>query len=219
MSGKILTGSIFVIIGTILILNNLNIINFDFGDLISFIWPLLFAIWGAQAFRKASYVWGTILVFVSLSGFLHALDIFDFSIWSLIWPAIIIGIGVDLLLPKNKNPKAGIEKENYLNRFTIFSGNKINSQSRKFEGGDISCIFGGSEINLTASKIDGNNANINVNIAFGGAEIKVPKDWKVEFVGTAIFGGFEDKTSYSGKGDKTLTIDGTIIFGGLEIKN
>jgi hypothetical protein len=58
--------------------------------------------------------------------------------------------------------------------------------------------------------------------AFGGIDIKVPNDWKVEVTGVPIFGGWTDKTHYTPQPDgreKILAIKCLAIFGGVEIKN
>ena len=65
-----------------------------------------------------------------------------------------------------------------------------------------------------------------VNAIFGGAEIRVPDTWRVEFRGQTLFGGYSDTTRQTVSGDpnassvrKTLIITGTTLFGGVEVKN
>ena len=64
---------------------------------------------------------------------------------------------------------------------------------------------------------------ITVFIAFGGGDIRVPRDWAVDVKAFAIFGGTDDKSAHPPlDGDvppKRLVIDGFVVFGGLDIKN
>ena len=55
---------------------------------------------------------------------------------------------------------------------------------------------------------------------FGGVEIIVPEDWKVNQQVTAIFGGFsDDRSKVSQEGNKPVHISGFVMFGGCEMKN
>ena len=88
-------------------------------------------------------------------------------------------------------------------------------------GGDITNIFGGTEINLTQADIQG-VATIDVTTIFGGAELIVPSHWSVKSEIVTIFGGVEDKrtvATITETPEKALVLKGTIIFGGIEIKS
>ncbi len=97
--------------------------------------------------------------------------------------------------------------------------------SQDFQGGDITAIFGGIELDLTEANIQTNEATLAITAIFGGVEVRVPPNWQVAFRGAPIFGGVEDKTRTSRVVDpanpnlKVLVITGAVIFGGLEIKN
>ena len=84
------------------------------------------------------------------------------------------------------------------------------------------CVFGGVEINLTQSDING-RAEIEVVQMFGGTKIIVPPHWKVqsdELV--CIFGSLEDKRQIAGSTvdpNKTLVLKGTCIFGGIDLRS
>jgi len=56
-------------------------------------------------------------------------------------------------------------------------------------------------------------------VMWGGIEIKVPEDWVVVNFGTAILGGFENKTRPLPGASKRLVVTGTAIMGGVEVKN
>jgi predicted membrane protein len=111
--------------------------------------------------------------------------------------------------------------DNVLNIVSIFANIKKVILTKNFKGGEIVCIFGGSEINL-------NNADIQepvyieaVNV-FGGTKLYVPNNWEIKSEVVAIFGGVEDKRRFPSitvVPDRTLILKGFCMFGGLEIKS
>jgi len=97
--------------------------------------------------------------------------------------------------------------------------------SQDFQGGDVTAIFGGVELDMTEANMQAKEATLAITAIFGGVEIRVPPNWQVAFRGAPIFGGIEDKTRTARVEDpansnlKVLVITGAVIFGGLEIKN
>ena len=117
--------------------------------------------------------------------------------------------------------KANFDKQDFIDTTSIFGSTKKNILSKNFVGGDITNIFGGTELNLTQADIQG-KAVIDITTIFGGAELFVPSHWTVKSEIVTIFGGVEDKRSIStipDTADKVLILKGTVIFGGIDIKN
>jgi hypothetical protein len=107
--------------------------------------------------------------------------------------------------------------------WVVFSGTKRRIDSQDFKGGDIVAVFGGVNIDLRNAAIAGDRAVIDLNVMFGGVDIRVPETWNVVMKGMPLFGGFEDKTIHP-KPDpnvKTpeLVITGAAIFGGVKTDN
>ena len=104
----------------------------------------------------------------------------------------------------------------------IFSGGKRKVVSPDFKGGEVSCIFGGFDIDLRRAGMAGDSAVLVVNAVFGGCDIKVPESWDVVMEISAIFGGCDDKTLHpdpSLPGVKRLILRGSAVFGGIDVKN
>ena len=118
-----------------------------------------------------------------------------------------------------------------LNVVNIFWGGKRRLITKKFAGGEIVTIFGGFDIDLTQSDIQGAQTQIDVVTIFGGGDIRVPPNWEVVLETVGIFGGCGDRTLHpeqqkpsSGSDPaapvtKRLIVKGVAIFGGLNIKN
>jgi predicted membrane protein len=79
-------------------------------------------------------------------------------------------------------------------------------------------IFGGGEIDLSKARTTEKEIDLEITAIFGGAKLIIPQNWKVNSKGTAIIGGYDNKTN-PGAGDVALNIKGTAIFGGIEIAN
>ncbi len=63
---------------------------------------------------------------------------------------------------------------------------------------------------------------LDITAIFGGAEIRVPRDWKVELDVSAMLGGSSDERRDGGvtaEGPAHLVVTGTAIFGGVSIKD
>lgn len=118
------------------------------------------------------------------------------------------------------------DSANTMNAFAIFSGIERRISAKDFRFGRVSAVFGGVELDFRDAEIDGDSAELEVNAIFGGAEIRVPDNWRVESQSQVIFGGLSDSTrtaklpaDATTAGYKTLVISGTVTFGGVEVKN
>ena len=225
-----LIGAVIVAVGLGLLLDNLGIIRFN--DVWRF-WPLALVVWGASRILESrsmsGYVFGGLLVLVGAILLLDYFNIliFEFDIWQMIWPLLIIGFGVSLLLRAmdRKRYLEGVPPStaNDLGHFVLFSGIKRRIESQDFKGGDIVAIFGGVNIDLRRAGITGERAVIDVNALFGGVDIRVPDSWRVVLKVMGIFGAFEDKTvpPRPDPNVKTpeLLITGAALFGGVKVDN
>jgi len=214
-----------------LLLDNMGILRI--GDLWRF-WPIFLVGWGVSrllsACTSSGYVWGGLLTLVGVVLLLDNFNIliFDFNLVDLIWPLLIIGFGVSLLLRAlDRRSTAGQARAAVtnpdVNVWAIFSGFKRRIDAQDFKGGDIVALFGGVHLDLRHAAISGERAVIDVNAMFGGVDIRVPENWLVTMKGVGIFGAFEDKTLRP-KPDPNvkspeLVITGTGVFAGIKTDN
>ena len=94
--------------------------------------------------------------------------------------------------------------------------------TKDFKGGDVVNVFGGTELNLSQSDING-TAVLELTTIFGGTKLIVPSHWSVKSEAVTIFGGIEDKRQLLppslDRPEKILVLKGTVIFGGIDIKS
>lgn len=106
--------------------------------------------------------------------------------------------------------------------FTTFMGSvKKNILSKNFKGGEVSNVFGGTELNLSQADID-NTATLELDNVFGGTRLVIPANWEVHSESVSvIMGTIEDKRPVQTSNldnPKILILKGTTVMGGIEIK-
>jgi len=216
---RLIIGAFIVLLGTGLLLDQTGLSNeFRIDWLFSNLWPLFLLILGVSFLVRNNVVPGIILTFLGVS-FLSS-SLFDWNVWGLIWPMFIIGAGLMVLFRGNL---AGVNKIKASGRkvdaSAIFWGADKKISSENYEGGDINCIFGGVEYDLSHVKVADKGAVLNVNLIFGGIEIRVPQNIEIINNVSAVAAGVEDQTSVTDKPAGTITLTGSALFGGLEVKN
>ena len=227
--GGLWIGLIFLLIGLGWLLRQ---VSFPFPHWI-FGWEMILIIVGLvigikNKFRDAAWA-----IMILIGGIFLVRDIFPFLAFSnYFWPIALIVLGVFLIVRPRKrywnrypDPNAAygegndpITAEDHLDFTAAFGGLKKNILTKNFRGGDVTCIFGGTELNFMQADIQG-TVTLDVTQIFGGTKLIVPSNWDIKSDMTAIFGGIDDKRSPSPNVDhaKVLVVDGTSIFGGIEI--
>jgi len=222
-------GGVLVVFGTVLLLDRLHFI--EIRDFFRF-WPALLIAFGVlrmiQGPDGGARVFGGLVSMAGVVLLANRLGFTNIRLFDL-WPMVIVGVGVVLLWNALEGRASGTpapppgNSENWLQFSTVFGGIEVRSNSQAFEGGNLTAIFGGCEVDLSRTIMATDSAVLNMSAIFGGISIRVPETWTVVFQGTPVFGGYEDKTrhpvSVPGEPVKTLYVRGTAAFGGIEVKN
>jgi predicted membrane protein len=211
-----------------------------------FTWPMILIIVGLfiglkHGFRNPAWL---ILLFIG-SVFLTDQMLPGINLRPFILPVILIGLGLAFMLRPRRhawhqchNSRSNamrhlrtdnnVEEEAYvadrsdfIDTTSVFGGIKKIVLSKNFQGGEITNIMGGSEINLSQADFKGRICIDTTNV-FGGTKLIIPPHWDVQSEVVAIFGGIDDKRQLNGTPldpDKVIVIDGTCLFGGIEIRS
>jgi hypothetical protein len=226
---------VLIAVGAIFFLNNLHI--FYFHDVWRY-WPVILIAVGlvklVDSHDNSGRTAGGIVLIVGAIFLAPNLGFWNVSIGEL-WPLFLIGLGGLLLFQRFGGWSSSLDTgsvpltgpapglgQGVLNESAVFSGGKRRIVSPDFRGGEVSCIFGGFDIDLRKAGMAGDSAVMIVNAVFGGCDIKVPESWDVILEITAIFGGCDDRTIHpdpSLPGVKKLFVRGSAVFGGIDIKN
>ncbi len=228
--GKFFGGLLFIIAGSLLLARQLNVAIPDWA--VS--WQMLLigiglAIGAKHGFRSGGWFFPLIIgTFFMISEFVAAVHIGN------LWPAFIILIGLFMIFKpkrtersshkwrKNFTPGAfdQTSAEEKIDVVSVFSGVKRNIFTKNFKGGEITCVFGGAEVNLLQADFEG-TITIEATAVFGGAKILIPAHWTIQNEVSCIAGGFEDSrpTNVTPDPSKVVLLKGTCVFGGVEVNS
>lgn len=216
---RIFIGIGIVIFGIALLVSNLGV--YDFGPLLSNWWPLVIIALGIVMFLNDTrhYLWSLIVTFFGVLLLLRELNIIEVNPWQLLWPAVVILLGVSLLM---KRPHGTGKAKTVVGRddvTAILGGSDRRVASDDYEGGKVTAILGGVKLDLRKAKIT-KEATVEVFTFWGGVELVVPRNVIVKNQTSAILGGVEDKTDQDEvKKAPVLYVVGDVVMGGVEIKN
>lgn len=225
-------GVLLILIGSLLLMKLAGIFHFFVFPDYLFSWKMILIALGVFLMATEKNRPTGIILFVIGSAFL-AKDVFNVNFWEVIRvliPVFFVFAGVVLLLPGrglfSRRKYNRIYDEDILDSIenvNVFSGGSKAITSDNFKGGEITCIFGGAELNFKHAKLASGNNVLDVTCIFGGVTMYVPEDWTIRLDVTPVFGGFSDSRAESNMNlvtdpEKVLVIRGTVIFGGGEIK-
>jgi predicted membrane protein len=221
--GGVVTALIIIMVGVVLLLNQLGVIPRQY---VPHLLPMLFMLGGILVVVNATtpnfgimYVgdrkkgkpiaksvavnvfWGGALLLVGFIMELNARGITNVG-WEIIWPLGIIAAGVYTLWRHTHRATGGDLTSIATDSTTdypfdlnfLFSGTNRQISDKDFKGGRINALFGGFKLDLSNADMKGDQAIMEINAVFGGGELIIPPNWEVVLNGSGIFGGVEDKT-------------------------
>lgn len=225
---RIFLGGVLIVLGALLLLGSMDVFDISISHVI-FSWPFFMTVIGLFIlFNTNKKLLGGILTGLGIFFLLPRIFPYIHYHGGIVIPIILIIIGIYIIFHHRKknftlHSADGFLKKDMIDDVSIFGGGTKIISSDNFKGGNITAIFGGSEINLTGCKLASGEQVIDVLMIFGGSTIIVPKDWNVVANVTSILGGFSDKSIKDPASlpdqTRTLHIKGLALFGGGEVKN
>lgn len=241
--GRVIAGLILVGVGAALLLRNTG---FPMPYWL-FSWPVILILVGIYSGFKHNFRNNTWLILIIIGGFFLADRVIpDLRLAPYFWPLFIIAMGLLFIVrPRRyntfssdndgtwrKDPGGTWQKGNsetistdsndYIRVNSVFSGVKKNIVSKSFKGGQITSVFGGSEIDLSQADING-KVQLKFEVVFGGAKIIVPSHWSITNNIDGVFHGVDDKRrsnlAVTIDPGKELILTGSVVFGGVEIRS
>jgi hypothetical protein len=245
--GRIFAGLILVGVGAALLLRNSG---FPLPYWL-FSWPVILILVGLYSGVKHSFRNNTWIILMGIGGyFLIDKSMPELRLAPYFWPVVIIAMGVLFILRPHRNGwlcNKDDEKKNdpnviagsswersndggsysadssdFIKMSSVFSGVKRNVVSKNFQGGKISCVFGGADVDLTQADIQG-KTEIRFEVVFGGVKLVVPPHWIVYNELDGVFHGVDDKRKFNNvtgsPSEKIIILKGSVVFGGVEIRS
>ncbi|MFC6862248.1 LiaF domain-containing protein [Halomicroarcula sp. GCM10025817] len=218
LTAQTLLGGIIVLIGLALLARSTGL--FDVGSLFRFV-PSLFILLGLYALISSglrNIVGPLLVVLVALAWQLVALDVLAAGDVLQFWPLLVILFGVSLVLGQYR-ARARAASSDATNLFAFFGGAERRVTSQSFRNADLTAIFGGVELDLRDATIADPPAHVSATTIFGGAEIRVPREWNVRIDVLPLFGATEDSRPRADESheDVDLVLTGFVAFGAVEL--
>ncbi|MFQ5600468.1 MAG: LiaI-LiaF-like domain-containing protein [Candidatus Krumholzibacteriia bacterium] len=230
-AGRMFAALLLILIGTLFLLDNLDIA--DVGDFFEWFfvwWPLLIIALGVKALvLDRALAGGMFLTGIGVVLLLLMLGHLDWSLLGTWWPLFLIGLGVSWLLRSRggRGGHAGANAESL--RMTAFlAGRESVVRSSSFRRAEVTGVLGGVDLDLRPARLHPDGAEIEATALLGGVEIRAPQPWNVELCGTPLFGSCEDRRRIgTGAGETapptasapTLRVKSTVLFGSVEVKD
>jgi hypothetical protein len=150
------------------------------------------------------------------------------------WPVLLIALGLFLLVDRTvwhigmgrygRDEYRGASHGGYrMRESAVFGGGKRRINTVDFQGGKIEAVFGGYEVDLREASMVGDSAVLQVDVVFGGADLRIPETWSAVVQGTGVFGAFTDNSRQPDPSrtpnPKRLVVKGAAVFGHVEVRN
>lgn len=118
---------------------------------------------------------------------------------------------------KRALPSSGHEESDELGLVAIRDGIRLKSRATAFRGGSMLAWFGGISVDLREATL-APGARLAVHTLFGGIDLTVPPEWRVESTATSLAGGVEVATAErDGPDAPVLRLEGLAVFGGIAV--
>ena len=207
-------GIVLIVVGILFLGRNMNWWNFSifFEG-----WWTLFLIVPSiiSLVRKESMGTSFLILVLGVLMLLASQEVIEWStIWKVFLPIIIMVVGLSIIFG-NRKVKTKKVKGNAKEYVAIFSG--VDEMIGKIESDfKVTSVFGGIELDMRDVTLD-SDLVIDCFTLFGGIDIRLPKDVKVEVNGLPIFGGVENKYRNNDEAKVTVYINHTTICGGVDL--
>ncbi|MBD5429986.1 LiaF domain-containing protein [Lactobacillus sp.] len=238
-TSRILWGIGFLAAGIFLLLDKLNVINFDLGFW-SIIWTIVFVAFGISCIADKE-VFGTVFAIAFLVIiYAKPLHITRLVPWTILGVALLIAIGLNMILKKDP-----VKSEIFVNGKKVKNNASLHSQeimsdTSKVETGEdivinqrisdtsryirsqnlrsvtIDSVIGDAEIHLDQASAAGDKVIMNINTTIGNVNLYVPNDWEVINELNSSFGDINYFGHSTGTSTK-LILRGNKKIGDLEI--
>ncbi|KPN31197.1 putative membrane protein [Halolamina pelagica] len=217
-TGQLLFGGIIVLTGVLLLLETTGVVSTR--DALLYV-PSLFVlvgVWSLLQSRLRNLVGPVVLIGVAGAWQLVVLDYTTVDDVVAFWPVLVIVFGLSVLLGQYRSAVRETN-DDYTNSFVAFGGVEKRNTSTQFTGGDLTAIFGGTELDLRDAAIADRPAQVNAVALFGGVDVVVPREWNVRLDVLPVLGGASDDRARAEhrNEDVDLVVSGFAAFGGVTI--
>lgn len=223
--GPFWVGVVFLTLGVLWTLDNLGFMD---SDRIIRWWPAVLIAFGLARLTGIGgpqrLMWGAMLTVAGSLLLANQFGYVEFGIEEL-WAIGLIFIGGMIVYRSvvSRRPGGPVGQVDVANRLTataIMAGVERKVQSPAFRGGDATAIMGAVELDFRATRIDGEEAVLDLLVIMGGVDLYVPADWQVVHDVVPVMGAIEDtRKAPAAEARQRLRLRGFVMMAGVEIKD
>lgn len=220
---RLILGLGILTFGILWMIDNLNVYD---AEAIAQWWPAIFIAVGAVRLLDPSKnrAGSVIMIVIGTLLVLDVADLVDFDFDDL-FPLLIVAVGGKLVWDAfdrrgRRTSATNADPGSHLSAFAFMAGVKRQSNATSFHSADANAIMGGVELDLRNAQIrDGEEAVVDTFAWWGGIDIRVPENWRVESKVLPLMGGFDDNTKPVSATGPVLVVRGMAVMGAVEVKN
>lgn len=214
-SGAAQIGVILIVVGGLLLADNLGWL--DAAVLFREWWPVLLILAGISWFVGGSRGMGTAAVLIGGLLLANAHELVDADIGSLVFPSLLVLLGIMLL-----NASAKVRTARGADGVPLrFADTGLAGGDRSWAAGDLAAtaVFGDTRLVVSDGDVGLERATVTALSVFGDVKVDVPAGWRVENHTTAIFGDVgipQDQPTYAEA--PVVELHGLVLFGDANVR-
>jgi predicted membrane protein len=218
ISSQSVLGGAIVVLGALLLADTTG--AFDTSALLRFV-PALFVAVGLYALVRSRFenLFGPAVV-VAVAAAAQAVALGWVAVDDLVvfWPLLVVLFGVSVLAGRMRS-RVATTNDAYVDSFALFGGVERRVTGETFAGATLTALFGGAELDLRDAAPLDRPVRINATALFGGVDVVVPRDWRVEMDVLPVFGAAEDDRPRRAEehDEVDLVLTGFAAFGGVSV--
>lgn len=181
---RLVFGLLFIGVGVLLFADRAGAV--EVWSVVATWWPTVVILSGvAQMVARPRNVFGgAVLAAVGVVLLLWRLDVIDGV--ALVWPVLLVGLGLWLLLSRSPRPVAGVGE--LVDVTAILSDRSGAGPVGSFAGGSVTTVLGDVRLDLTRSTLDASGATLHVTTILGDLKLDVPAGWDISVTGPELLG-------------------------------
>jgi hypothetical protein len=181
---RLVLGPTFVAIGVLALTGQAGWV--DAWGLVTDWWPMLVLWFGLAQLvgRPRNPVGGAISILVGAGLLAFTLGAVDSL--TLLWPLLLVGLGLWLLLARPTVTTTHLSSLDDL--VAVFDDRDLRVPPGPFRGGTATTVFGDLDLDLSAATLPDGEATLQVTTVFGDVDVTVPPEWEIRVNGPEIFG-------------------------------
>lgn len=213
-NSQVLFGAILVLIGILLLLHTTGVL--PTRNLLLYT-PTLFVLLGIWILVQSRLhnIFGPVFL-IAVAGAIQLVVLGYATTGQVLvyWPILVIALGLSIALSQFRSRVRQADTE-FSSAFAVLGSVDKRNISQSFAGGELTAIFGSSELDLRDSAIEDPPAQINTTVLFGDVSIIVPREWNVQMDVIPVLGDASDDRPRreSTHASVDLVVSGFVAFG------